>query len=161
ARFYFDNQNNIYQIPVGGNADWQGVKFSADGGITWEEIIGGLPQNLDEYTITGLAFDNNNVAYVSLSDGTIYKLEQTSDVQEEAFKNEISIAPNPATDNVTIAFKSDSPAKITVYSILGEVVYTATITDNARISTKEFAPGVYHFTISSGNTFKTGSIVKK
>lgn len=69
--------------------------------------------------------------------------------------------PNPATDNVTISFKSDAPAKITVYSILGEVVYSGAISGNANINTKAFVPGVYHFTISSGNTFKTGSIVKK
>jgi len=161
ARFYFDNENNMYQIPSAGNADWNGVKFSADGGITWEEVTNGLPENADEYTITGLAFDNNNTPYASLSGGKVYRLEQLSSVQEDSFKEMISVMPNPATENVTISFKSDAPAKITLYSILGEVVYSNTMNGDIKIDTKEFAPGVYHFTLSSGNTFKTGSIVKK
>lgn len=161
SKFYFDRNNNIYQIPTGGTASWQGVKFSADGGMTWEVITNGLPQNAEDYTISGVAFDLNNTPYVSLSDGITFRLEQPSSVEEGALESTLSVMPNPVMDHVTIAFKSDSPAQITLYSILGDVVYSGTISGSITIDTKDLAPGVYHCRISGENIFKTGHIVKK
>jgi len=68
----------------------------------------------------------------------------------------ISIFPNPATNETTLKIKSDNSvnSNVKVMNTLGQIVYTKQIslnpgTNNFKIDTKEFANGVYFLVVES------------
>ncbi|HOF15393.1 MAG TPA: T9SS type A sorting domain-containing protein [Bacteroidales bacterium] len=66
-----------------------------------------------------------------------------------------NIYPNPANDNVSIQLKSEEPATITFYSILGQEVMSAILTDNqTTIDVSDLNRGLYIIKVKQkGQTF--------
>lgn len=66
-----------------------------------------------------------------------------------------NIYPNPANDNVTIQLKSNEPASITFYSILGQEVMSAILNDNqTTIDVSNLNRGLYIVKVKQkGQTF--------
>ncbi|MBL4668718.1 MAG: lamin tail domain-containing protein, partial [Flavobacteriales bacterium] len=72
----------------------------------------------------------------------------------EKVKNNFNIYPNPSSDNVTIEFKNTDYIYISVFSIIGTIVYQNTINDNSvTINVSNWTKGIY--------VIKTKDSVKK
>ena len=70
--------------------------------------------------------------------------------------NEMSLFPNPATDQVTISLPATSAkAAVTIYSLDGKKVYAGETdgTSNYTFSVADFKPGIYVVIARAGDTF--------
>ncbi|NCT19280.1 MAG: T9SS type A sorting domain-containing protein, partial [Flavobacteriia bacterium] len=79
----------------------------------------------------------------------------------ESFENGVfSVYPNPVTDILNIKTR-DAVNKISVYNVLGKLVYTAT--PNAlspTVNMSAMKTGVYFVEVTIGNTTKTVKVIR-
>jgi hypothetical protein len=75
---------------------------------------------------------------------------------------ELSIAPNPAVDVVTVQAEGVSNAKVSIVDVLGNVTYTADFSGSKKINVAEFKSGVYFVTVqgSTGKGYTKKLIIK-
>lgn len=78
-------------------------------------------------------------------------------IETEA-KVELSIAPNPANEYVTITIEGTDAATVKMVDLLGNVVYNKQLNATTKLSLADFKNGVYFVTIDSGSK---KSITKK
>ena len=81
-------------------------------------------------------------------------------VSENSFAENISVYPNPSNGKFTVNFSSISEANIelTVYDVLGKIVYSATLIDKINTFDLSFLEsGIYELVFKSGEN----SVVKK
>ena len=78
----------------------------------------------------------------------------TNAVADILTEKDVKIFPNPAnTEGVTVLLNSVKKTDLSVFNALGQVIYKATIQDEARINTQNWRSGLY--------LFKVGNITKK
>lgn len=76
-------------------------------------------------------------------------------------KNALAVYPVPATDNMTITYKSAIEA-LSIYNVLGQQVYAGqNLGTTANIDVSNFTPGTYIAKISSESNTATVKIIKK
>jgi len=75
-------------------------------------------------------------------------------VKEPASKTLLSIFPNPASDNLTIVVNDDNPVNITIYNLLGNVVYEGWIDHQQQINTAGLPRGMYFVSCQNGKVEK-------
>jgi hypothetical protein len=79
----------------------------------------------------------------------------------EIEKNNPTIYPNPATNNFTVNLGNDEKANIQLFNIVGQQVYSETITGSAQVNVANLRSGVYMLKINqNGNTYTTKVVVK-
>ena len=71
----------------------------------------------------------------------------------------ISLAPNPATDVVTVTVPDNGNGSIQMVDILGNVVYNADFTGTKKINTTQFKNGVYFVVITANGTRSNKKLV--
>lgn len=73
-----------------------------------------------------------------------------NEASEEA--EEIRVFPNPAKSIVTIRFESESnEMHLTVYNVLGKIIYSGEVSNNQQIDLEQVNSGVYYFEFTSGS----------
>lgn len=152
------------------------------GGQTWVIIVGndqmyqgfGNFQNLiaqsqfvEEWNIllqqcvsydASITFDGNTVSYEWC--------EEEPNSISESFANQgvLSVFPNPATNRFSVNLDGlSAQAAITVLNTMGQQVYSQTFegVSVASISTENWAAGLYHITIQTGDARAYGKLVKQ
>ena len=79
----------------------------------------------------------------------------------EIEKTNPTVYPNPATNNFTINLGNDEKANIQLFNIVGQQVYSETITSSAQVNVSNLNSGVYMLKISqNGKVYTTKVIVK-
>lgn len=80
----------------------------------------------------------------------------------EADQKNISVRPNPATDNFTVTLVDNTTASIQLYNIVGQMVYSQTTSEQAAtINVADLTSGIYMLKVSqSGKTYTTKVVVK-
>lgn len=79
----------------------------------------------------------------------------------EIEKNNPTIYPNPATNNFTVNLGNDEKANIQLFNIVGQQVYSETITGTAQVNVSNLNSGVYMLKINqNGKVYTTKVIVK-
>lgn len=79
----------------------------------------------------------------------------------ELEKNNPTIYPNPATNNFTVDLGNDEKADIQLFNIVGQMVYSETITGTAQVNVANLHSGVYMLKVNqNGKTFTTKVVVK-
>ena len=80
----------------------------------------------------------------------------------EADQKNISVRPNPATDNFTVTLVDNTNASIQLYNIVGQMVYNQTTSEQAvTINVSDLTSGIYMLKVSqSGKTYTTKVVVK-
>ena len=80
----------------------------------------------------------------------------------EADQKNISVRPNPATDNFTVTLVDNTNASIQLYNIVGQMVYNQTTSEQAAtINVSDLTSGIYMLKVSqSGKTYTTKVVVK-
>ncbi len=94
-------------------------------------------------------FESNDVLFT-------FDLELTTTLTTSNLKKEstISLAPNPASDIVTISIPDGGSGSIQMIDVLGNVVYNSEFTGSKKINTATFKNGVY-FVVINTNGMKT------
>ena len=79
----------------------------------------------------------------------------------EIEKNNITVYPNPATNNFTVNLGNDEKANIQLFNIVGQQVYSETITGSAQVNVANLHSGVYMLKINqNGKSYTTKVVVK-
>jgi hypothetical protein len=79
----------------------------------------------------------------------------------EIEKNNVTVYPNPATNNFTVNLGNDEKANIQLFNIVGQQVYSETITGTAQVSVANLNSGVYMLKINqNGKVYTTKVVVK-
>ena len=79
----------------------------------------------------------------------------------EIDKNNVTVYPNPATNNFTVNLGNDEKANIQLFNIVGQQVYSETITGSAQVNVASLRSGVYMLKINqNGKSYTTKVVVK-
>ncbi len=79
----------------------------------------------------------------------------------EIEKNNPTVYPNPATNNFTVNLGNDEKANIQLFNIVGQQVYSETITGSAQVNVANLNSGVYMLKINqNGKVYTTKVVVK-
>ena len=174
-----------YTLPCPDTTDYDNmyiIKFNSTGNAVWGTALRG---GGDDALGRILTFDNFNNLYVGqdfevnpliIGNDTLIptggestflaKLAYSPDLSifEQSKNSLISIYPNPATSNLTIAFaKNTKKAVLIITDITGKLIYTATAseTEKMNVNTNGFAEGVYIVKIQTDDSASspTGNVV--
>jgi uncharacterized delta-60 repeat protein len=95
----------------------------------------------------------------------LLRLENTTVgiTEDEAFKTDFIIYPNPAKDFITIVqANSGERATLKIYSATGQIVLQRTITQNSdRIELSELPAGLYYITVNNDYISSSFKIIKE
>jgi hypothetical protein len=150
--------------------DWQNIQ-ACDNNNCYADIVNGT-----EYTTADIDPSTNGNFYVlpnlngTTSTGTYYlQIRMThgtyskdswyfvnrfpTNVSNHQLRNEISIFPNPAVNNISIKYNgSKSPAKIKIQNIIGQTTYETKPTGSTTIlDLAGFKPGLYFLRVYDVN----------
>lgn len=79
----------------------------------------------------------------------------------ELEKNNPTVYPNPATNNFTVDLGNDEKANIQLFNIVGQQVYSETITGSAQVNVANLHSGVYMLKVNqNGKVYTTKVVVK-
>ena len=79
----------------------------------------------------------------------------------ELDKNNPTVYPNPATNNFTVDLGNDEKATIQLFNIVGQQVYSETITGSAQVNVANLHSGVYMLKVNqNGKVYTTKVVVK-
>ena len=79
----------------------------------------------------------------------------------ELEKNNPTVYPNPATNNFTVNLGNDEKADIQLFNIVGQMVYSETITGSAQVNVANLHSGVYMLKVNqNGKVYTTKVVVK-
>ncbi len=155
-------------------AYYVGIVFSANTGNSSQDSVA-LITNADGETNPGTAWerwsDNSWHAYsetpaswgLNMSHAITVKLCNNAITSVDEAKQElpISIYPNPAKDIVNVVFPSLENNEISVYNVLGEVVYqnNRSTSNQVSINLSNQPNGVYFIKVKSGNQLITKKLM--
>lgn len=174
---------------VSGNHSWPEysdiwmVKLDSDGEIIWQQCYGGL--NDEEvslgiikksdfnWVIAGSFIYNTgdiDCTWQGLNDYWIFEIKDTTTgINEEISSGElIRVYPNPAKDYVVFEINdqsnfhnTDDPI-VTIFNYFGQVIKKPKIFISGNkliLDTRSYKPGVYFFTINSGELQRSGKLI--
>lgn len=80
------------------------------------------------------------------------RVNYLNNVSVNAVKSiELSVAPNPATDVVSVNAEGIVGGTLKVVDMLGNVVFASEFNNSKKVNTSDFKNGVYFLTVQSGN----------
>lgn len=126
------------------------IRYTANGGIQWNDAGYTGFQTINYVHATGdrvLAVGTNGVLLESLIPSSVTEPASVA----------ASVYPNPARDRVRITSPVPKAQSITIYDILGRLVFTEQMGAEVIVERSGLPNGVYHYTI----TTYTGEIVTK
>ncbi len=155
--------------------------FVEYGGVTWEESISTIGYNWKAFN--GMAFEiaDSTVYFVIDQSGSVWKVimegfggsgtgkymfgkEKLSGAGLTEENQMLTMAyPNPAADQTTIVLNNAPEAQLAVYSLNGTLVYTGQLNagelTTTVLNTTDWANGVYHLTVASGDNVSNLKLV--
>ena len=79
----------------------------------------------------------------------------------EIEKNNMTVYPNPATNNFTVNLGNDEKANIQLFNIVGQQVYSENITGSAQVNVANLHSGVYMLKVNqNGKVYTTKVVVR-
>ena len=102
---------------------------------------------------TSFGEDNNGELYIAASsNGTIYKITDSSLSSENFEKNGFAIYPNPAKESFTISNSNNIVVKsISIYDVAGKKILTKDLSQTNTVDISGFSKGIYAVTILDAN----------
>ena len=79
----------------------------------------------------------------------------------EIEKNNLTVYPNPATNKFTVDLGNDEKANIQLFNLVGQQVYSETITGSAQVNVSNLHSGVYMLKVNQNGKVTTTKVVVK
>jgi hypothetical protein len=160
-----------------GGLDFWVVKINSDGMILWDKTIGGAQSDGirdlsyiatdNSYILGGISSSSNTGDKTDVSRGMndywIVKLNSDSLGTISDTLSKTVVFPNPTTKTITIEVPSGEATKVTMYSVLGQVVYENQFSNTSKINIDIVGQsGIYFVQLeTASNERKTFKIAKK
>lgn len=128
-------------------------------GATTSSIII-TPSETSTYSVIG--YDTNGCSSSTQTTVIVYIAVKTSNCMgiTEYFELPTNIAPNPAKENVELAFTNNASKNITIINSLGETVLSKTSSEtNVKIDVSSFPQGIYFVRIMFNNQRATKKLI--
>ncbi len=141
---------------VGGNGISSGaIEKTTNSGSAWSVDLSNVQ------TFNCVYFHNANVGYACGTNGVIYKLDLGIGINDVAKDDELTMYPNPATNELTIESKMQN-AEIEIRDVLGQMVYsTKAIAASSTIDVSMLSKGVYFISLQNGKQTINKKLVKE
>lgn len=151
---YFTDTNTGYV--VGGDGFNTGVIVKTiDGGVNWTLSLS------NTYTFSSVHFPSTNIGYVCGQGGKIYKYGLSTDINNYAEINSLSIFPNPGNGKFNLSFGYfNKSCKVSILDILGNTVQQFEMSNpilNIDISTEP--KGIYFVKLENEQVVKMAKII--
>lgn len=128
------------------------------GGFVWTNLVNN--QGANSYYYPSFMFNNlSHFIYglylkVSCDNCEIVNVPELD-------KTNPAVYPNPATNNFTVDLGNDEKANIQLFNIVGQQVYSETITGSAQVNVANLHSGVYMLKVNqNGKVYTTKVVVK-
>jgi len=147
------------------------IFLSVDGGYTYPYTLDTNVANTGQATITlpavttsaaRIKVKGHDNIFFDLSDYN-FTIDDPTGIGDIAFKREINIFPNPATDKIHIESHHNQDAGVQMINSLGQVIWEGTLKTSLTLNTGNFARGLYLIKLNdktSGATFSKKIILK-
>lgn len=80
---------------------------------------------------------------------------------EDMETHNITVSPNPATNNIKVNLAGDGKAQIQLFNLVGQLVYNETATTNTTINVSDLQNGIYMLKVIQNNKVYTSKVVVK
>lgn len=107
-----------------------------------------------QYRYEVVEYDTDVVYFTFDMDITVTM--NTTTIKKDA---SITLAPNPATDAVTVSVPDNGNGSIQMVDVLGNIVYQADFTGSRKINTAQFKNGVYFVVITANGVRSNKKLV--
>ena len=130
---------------------------ASHGCMVWSNEVEQLGN--DTYFYPNFWWDEDHFVYglnvkVSCSDCEVVNVPELD-------KTNPTVYPNPATNNFTVDLGNDEKANIQLFNIVGQQVYSETITGSAQVNVANLHSGVYMLKVNqNGKVYTTKVVVK-
>ncbi len=140
------------------NAYYAGVEMFSNTGDKLVEIVDDItiPQPFYSsmiYVPDDAVYSNGNAAAIRLITADDIGIRDASKLEG------ISIYPNPTKNMIRIEMDIPDTYDIEVSNVLGEVVYTSSVSSNTSIEMNQFGSGVYVVNVSTSSAFYSERVV--
>lgn len=150
---YFMNNSNGYACGEKGS-----IYYTKNGGIDWNIDYSGT------VTLSDMKFINSKVAYAVGYDGTVLKLDLTTNSASPELSRSFRVYPNPAVNSCTVSGIT-GVERIEIISPSGQTVKVTDCNgkDEVQISLNDLVPGLYmiKYTANDQSTGISKLVVKK
>lgn len=126
----------------------------------------GAPEGANLFNPQGLTIDSLGTLYIADANNQRIRMIFKATLAVSSVNSiQLSIAPNPASHQVTISGLDNNSANVSVYDVAGREVYSSEVTGRqaASINVSMFAPGLHVIRVydAHGNVQATGQFVKE
>lgn len=118
-------------------------------------------QICDEDYIFGLRCYEDNEIGLYHFDNNNKECDYTTETSKLDFNNDIIIFPNPFTNQLTFTLIDNDQTTVSLFDLLGQLVYKQTFSNSTTINTDQFGSNIYLYVLRGGKgILKTGKLVK-
>lgn len=146
--------------------NYTGWSASGTNSSTWtllvhRDTIHELSDNVDiRFAVYAGGWPWGNTVYFDLADFRM--VESWTDIKSTKQHDEISLFPNPFSDQLSFSLAHSEQATIILYNFLGQQILQQTFTNFTTINTGQMQDGIYFYELRSNKgTLKTGKVVKQ
>jgi len=126
----------------------------------WDSINVALPSYLISPTVTirvimgqGEGFGMDDIQIINI---------QTTGVEKYNVSDNIKLYPNPFNNNFIIVQPFSKLSELTIYNVMGEIIYTANISSQQVINSENWKDGIYFYQLKQGQEIiKEGKMIKR
>ena len=154
---------DVYSFAISGTNIFAGtnvgVFLSSNNGTSWTAVNNGLTNTI----VLSLAISGSNI-FAGTDGGGVWKRALSEmGIEENNYKSNITLYPNPANNKVTIT-NNNLPAKettISIFNIQGELMLSEKFKEQNAIelNISKFAGGIYILKIQIGNEIENKKLV--
>lgn len=162
-KLYATTQNIVWGLPIACLLNFSpcySIKAEISNSGNYQRTNGNL------LYVNSLSFANPTKGYAVGEYGVIFKNNTGMDnlaLNEVNKKNEVSIYPNPTSENVTVSLSesNESPYEIEISDNLGKIIFSQLYhaESSVTISTCAFSKGIYFLSITKDDERKTQKLI--
>jgi OOP family OmpA-OmpF porin len=105
--------------------------------------------------------DLNYIALYFIDDVLVAPCDSLTGISENSPEFEVSIFPNPFSDNLQINVQSNEPVEFTLFDMTSRIIHNHYFTNSTSINTGNYAKGMYFYEVKNKTGWiKKGKVVK-
>lgn len=164
--YVFGDFSTAGGVPAQYIASWDGVNWCGLGSSFDNTIVAGAVYKDSLYIGGGFwTIDGDSINRIAKWTGGNYVDtcgHFVTGINEISTKEQVTIYPNPAQSTITIELAKSEKVNLTIYNVLGEIVYTSIISNSqTQINIANLSKGIYFLQLQSDKTLSNKKFIKE